>query len=96
MTRMPKISIRPLGENVLIQPEKPEKRTATGLYLPETSSDERRQEGKVVAIGESKDIKVKRSQRVVFKRYGSSEDVEIGGEKFVIVNYKDILAVIEQ
>ncbi len=92
---MTKIAIRPLGENVLIQPMKPEKKTATGIYLPENAGEERRQEGKVMAIGSSKDIAVKKGERVLFKRYGSSEEVEVAGEAYILVNYKDILAVVE-
>lgn len=92
---MPKIAIRPLGENVLVQPMKPEKKTATGIYLPESATDERRQEGKVIALGTSKDITVKKGEKVIFKRYGSSEDIEVAGESYILVSYKDILAVIE-
>lgn len=92
---MAKISVRPLGENVLIQPSKPEKKTATGIYLPESASEERRQEGKVVALGTSEDISVKKGERVVFKRYGSSEEIDVAGEPYLLVNHKDILAVIE-
>lgn len=92
---MTKIAIRPLGENVLIQSMKPEKKTATGIYLPENAGEERRQEGKVMAIGSSKDIAVKKGERVLFKRYGSSEEVEVAGEAYILVNYKDILAVVE-
>ncbi len=92
---MAKTTIRPLGENVLIQPMKPEKKTATGIYLPENATDERRQEGKVMALGTSKDITVKKGEKVIFKRYGSSEEIEIAGEPYILVNHKDILAVIE-
>lgn len=92
---MAKMNVRPLGENVLVQLMQPEKKTATGIYLPETASEERRQEGKVVAIGKSEDIAVKKGERVVFKRYGSSEEIDIAGEPHVLVNCKDILAVIE-
>ncbi len=92
---MAKIPLRPLGENVLIQPAKPEKKTAAGIYLPESATDERRQEGKVMAIGTSKDITVKKGERVVFKRYGSSEEIELAGEAYILINHKDILAVVE-
>lgn len=92
---MAKMNVRPLGENVLIQPSKPEKKTATGIYLPEDAHEERKQEGKVVALGTSKEITVKKGERVVFKRYGSNEEIEVAGEPYVLVNYKDILAVIE-
>lgn len=93
---MAKINVKPLGENVLVQPTKPEKKTATGIYLPDSASEERRQEGKVMALGASKDITVKKGEQVIFKRYGSSEEIEVGGESYVLVNYKDILAVIER
>lgn len=88
--------IRPLGENVLIQPIKPEKKTQSGIYLPEAAGEERRQEGKVVAVGSSQDITVKKGERVLFKQYGSSEEVTVTGETYLLVNYKDILAVVEK
>lgn len=92
---MAKVTIKPLGENVLIQPEKNEKKTATGIYLPESANEERKQQGKVMAVGASKDMTVKRGQRVIFKRYGSSEDIRVDGDDYILVNYKDVLAVIE-
>ncbi|OGI21490.1 MAG: co-chaperone GroES [Candidatus Moranbacteria bacterium RIFCSPHIGHO2_01_FULL_55_24] len=90
---MEKITVKPLGENVLIQPEKPEQKTAAGIYLPDTASQERSQIGKVVATGESEKILVKKGQRVIFRRYGG-EEVKIGNEDYLISSYKDILAVI--
>lgn len=90
---MKKTNVRPLGENVLIRPEKPEQKTAAGIYLPDTASQERSQLGKVMAIGESDKIKVKAGQKVVFRRYGG-EEIKIEGEEYLITNYKDILAVI--
>ena len=91
---MAKKSIRPLGENVLISPIKPEKKTASGIYLPTVATEERRQEGKVVAVGKNDKIGVKKGEWVVFKSYGP-EEIEVTGEKYLLVNYKDILAVIE-
>ncbi len=87
-------TVRPLGENVLIQPQKPEAQTAAGIFLPETASDERSQMGTVVAIGESDKITVKAGQTVLFKRYGG-EEVTVDGEDYLVASYKDILAVIE-
>ncbi len=91
---MKKIDVKPLGENILIHPEKPEQKTAAGIYLPDTASQERSQIGKVMAIGESDKIKVKTGQKVIFKRYGG-EEIKIEGEEYLIANYKDILAVIK-
>jgi chaperonin GroES len=91
---MAKTNVKPLGENVLIAPEKPEKKTSAGIYLPESSSEERPQQGKVIAVGESEKIKVKKGQTVVYSRYGGSE-VKIDGEDYLIVPSKDLLAVVE-
>lgn len=91
---MKKVSIRPLGENVLVQPEKAEHKTAQGIYLPETAKEERSQLGKVVAIGESDKIKVKAGERVIFRLYGG-EEVKMDGETYLVASYKDILAVVD-
>ncbi len=89
-----KTKVKPLGDNVLIKPEKNDKKTKTGIYLPETASEEQPQEGKVVAIGESKEIKVKKGQEVIFKKYAGTE-VKIDDEDYLIVKNEDILAVVE-
>lgn len=91
---MKKPNVKPLGENVLIQPEKPEKKTAAGIVLPESASAERPQQGAVIAIGESEKIQVKAGQSVIYTRYGGTE-IKIEGTDYLIVSNKDILAVIE-
>jgi chaperonin GroES len=91
---MKKTTVRPLGENVLVQPEKAEQRTEAGIYLPETAKEDRSQFGKVIAIGESDKIKIKKGQKVIFRLYGG-EEVTVLGEKYLLTNYKDILAVVE-
>lgn len=89
-----KSEVRPLGENVLVKPEKQDKKTKTGIFLPETASAERPQEGKVIAIGESKEIKVKKNQTVIFRQFSGTE-VKIDGEDYLIIKNEDILAVVE-
>ena len=90
---MKKGSIKPLGDNVLIEFPEARKKTELGIYLPEGSSKETSQEGKIVAIGESKDIKVKKGQIVIFRPY-SGTDIKIDGKKFMILKNEDILAVV--
>ncbi|MFZ1720617.1 MAG: co-chaperone GroES [Candidatus Moraniibacteriota bacterium] len=89
---MKKGTIRPLGENVLIASEKPETKTASGIYLPETAG-EKPQQGKVIAIGESDKIKVKVGNQVIYTRYGGTE-VDIDGAVYLIITQKELLAVI--
>jgi chaperonin GroES len=90
---MKKVNIKPLGKNILIQPQKPETKTETGLFLPETA-ESRPQQGVVMAVGESEKIQVKPGQTVIYARYGGTE-VKAAGEEYLIVKHDDILAVIE-
>ncbi len=89
-----KSRVRPLGENVLVKPEKETKKTKTGIFLPDTASEERPQEGKVIAVGENKDIKVKKGQKVIFRQFSGTE-VKIDSEDYLIIKNEDILAVVE-
>jgi chaperonin GroES len=91
---MEKTQVRPLGDNVLIEPQEAKKKTAQGIYLPESTSGETPQEGKVIAVGESEEIAVKKGQTVIFKRYGGT-DVKLGEKKYIILKNEDILAVVE-
>ena len=91
---MEKKQIRPLGENVLVEPQEAKKKTAQGIYLPESTSAEAPQEGKVIAIGDDKEIGVKKGQTVIFRRYGGTE-IKVGEKKYVILKNEDILAVVE-
>ncbi|NCU41911.1 MAG: co-chaperone GroES [Candidatus Moranbacteria bacterium] len=88
------IKVRPLGENVLVEPEKQEKKTGSGIYLPETVSKEKPQQGKIIAVGESKKIEVKKGQKVIYNRYSGTE-VEIESKEYLIVKAEDIVAVLE-
>lgn len=91
---MGKLNIKPLGENVLIEPLKADKKkTDTGIYLPESASEEKPQEGKVIAIGDDKKIKVKKGQKVIYNRYGGTE-IKIEDKDYLVVKNEDILAVI--
>lgn len=90
-------NIKPLGENVLIMIEKAEekKKTDSGIFLPESASKEKPQIGKVVAVGESEKIKVKKNQKVIYSKYSGTE-VSVDGEEMLIVKNEDILAIVEK
>lgn len=86
--------ITPLGENVLIAPLEKETKTASGIYLPDTASEEKPHEGKVKAIGSSEKIQVKKGQSVIYNQYSGTE-VKIANKDYLIVKTEDILAIIE-
>lgn len=92
---MTKTNIRPLGEYVLIEPEKPEQKTDAGIYLPQSASEERPQQGKVVAVGDGENIPVRKGQTVIYKRYGGTE-VKEGGSEYLLVESDDVIAVVER
>jgi chaperonin GroES len=91
---MKKTNVKPLGENVLLLPERPEERTSAGIYLPDTAREERPQQGKVLAIGDSDKIKVKVGDRVIFNRYGGTE-IKVDLTDCLLVTNKDVLAVVD-
>jgi chaperonin GroES len=86
--------IKPLGENVLIKMTQPETKTAAGIYIPESASNEKSQQGTVEAVGQSEKIVVKKGQVVIFKKYGG-EEIDVDGKKFVVVKNEDIIAIVD-
>ncbi len=90
------MNIVPIGERVLLKQQKQtEERTKSGLYIPK-SKDEKK-EGIVVAAGTTREgtpLSVKKGDRVIYGGY-SSEEIEIDGEKHLIIEFKDVVARIE-
>ncbi|QQS21418.1 MAG: co-chaperone GroES [Candidatus Moraniibacteriota bacterium] len=90
------MNVMPLGENVLVSFEKPEKKTESGIFLPENATEDRSSKrGCVVAVGESEKIRVKPGQDIIYTRYGGT-DIKISGMEYSIVKNEDILAVITE
>jgi len=86
--------VKPLGDNVLIKPVAPETKTASGIYIPESASTEKSQQGEVVAIGDSDKITVAKGQIVMYKKYGG-EEIKIDNEDYVMVKFPEIIAIVE-
>ena len=91
--------IKPLSDNILIQPLA-EKKLPSGILIPETAK-EKPQEGKVVAVGPGRyddgeliKPEVKKGDKVMYKKWGGSE-IKIEGKEYLIVKAEDILAVLE-
>ena len=100
MATKDKVDIKPLFDNVLIKPLDAEEKTASGIVLPD-SAKEKPQVGLVLARGTGhvspegkvRPISVRPGQKVMYKKWGGSE-VKVKGEEWMIVEEKDILAVI--
>jgi len=95
-----KMAIKPLFDNVLIKPLEAETKTPSGIILPD-SAKEKPQMGEIMAIGDGhvdpkgnkRQMSVKVGQKVMYKKWGGNE-VKVEGQEWVIVEEKDILAVI--
>ena len=86
------MSIKPLGDRILVQIAEAEVVTASGLVIPETARD-KPSEAIVVSVGPTaQDIEI--GDKVVFSKYGGT-DVEHAGQSYLLLSYKDVLAVIE-
>ncbi|MDR0991095.1 MAG: co-chaperone GroES [Propionibacteriaceae bacterium] len=94
------VTIKPLEDRVLVQPLEAEQMTASGLVIPDTAQ-EKPQEGKVVATGPGRtDDNGKRvpldlaaGDTVIFSKYGGTE-VKYDGNEYLLLNARDILAVV--
>jgi chaperonin GroES len=98
---MSKISIRPLGEKVLVKRLEAEGRTAGGIVLPDTAK-EKPKRGTVLSIGDGKlldtgkrhPLQVKKGDQVLFSSYSGTE-VKVEGEEMIIMDEGDILAILD-
>ena len=92
-----KISIKPLGDRVVVAPTKEANKTKSGIILPETIDKEKPAQGKVVAMGAGDKIKksgVKKGDEVVYEKYAGTE-FKIGGKEYKILKEDEILAILE-
>ena len=97
---MAKISFKPLGSRVLVEPVEQEETTASGIILPETAK-EKPQQGKVLAAGlgdrndkgERVEMDVKAGDIVLFAKYSGTE-VKMDGKKLLILRESDILGIV--
>lgn len=91
--------LKPNTGYVLVKPDQAETKTQSGIYLPE-SSDDKPQQGKVLACGgaiydEGREIicPVKKGNIVIYKKWGGN-DVEIDDIEYQFLKFDDILAVV--
>lgn len=88
--------IRPIGERVLLKHQKKESVTKGGIYIPESAQKDKK-EGLVEAVGtfeDGKALPMKKGDRVIYGGY-QDDEIEMDGEKYLFVDFKDILAIIE-
>ncbi|NYB72561.1 co-chaperone GroES [Sedimentibacter hydroxybenzoicus DSM 7310] len=93
------MSVKPLGERVVIKMVEAEEKTKSGIVLPGTAK-EKPQVAEVIAVGsgitsdEKKKDEIKVGDKVIFSKFAGTE-VKVDGEELIIIKLADVLAVIE-
>jgi len=95
------MKLKPLADRVIVKQTEAEEKTASGIFLPDAAK-EKPTRGKVIAAGpgllddngKRMTLSVKAGDTVVYGKYSGTE-VEVDGEKFVILREADILGVVE-
>jgi chaperonin GroES len=95
------ISLKPLGNRVVVEPIEQEEMTTGGIYVPE-SAKEKPQQGLVLSVGpgdrdeDGKRIPmdVSKDDKVLFAKYSGTE-MKLDGKKLLVLRESDLLAIVE-
>ena len=94
------VPIKPLEDKIVVKAIEAELTTPSGLVIPDTAK-EKPQEGEVVAVGPGRiddngnrvPLDVAVGDRVLYSKYGGTE-VKFGGEEFLVLSTRDVLAIV--
>jgi chaperonin GroES len=96
------MKIRPLHDRVIIKRLEEERKTASGIVIPDTAA-EKPDQGEVISVGNGKvledgsvrKLEVKPGDRVLFGKY-SGQTVKVEGEELLVMREEDIMGVVEK
>jgi len=96
-----RMKIRPLHDRVIVKRIEEERKTASGIVIPDTAA-EKPDQGEIVAVGKGKKnddgkllpLDVKVGDRVLFGKY-SGQTVKVKGEELLVMREEDIMGVVE-
>ena len=95
------MKIRPLHDRVIIKRVEEERKTASGIVIPDTAA-EKPDQGEVLAVGTGKvledgsvrKLEVKVGDKVLFGKY-SGQTVKVDGQEVLVMREEDIMGVLE-
>jgi len=95
------MKIRPLHDRVVVKRMEEERKTASGIVIPDTAT-EKPDQGEIVAVGAGKkddkgnhmSMDVKVGDRILFGKY-SGQTVKVDGQELLVMREEDIMGVIE-
>ena len=95
------MALKPVQDRVIVKYFETEDKTASGIVLPD-SSREKTQQAEVIAVGDGKIVdgkevpeQVKPGDRVIYGKYTGTE-IKYEGEKYLVINADDIIAIVEE
>ncbi|RKX66507.1 co-chaperone GroES [candidate division TA06 bacterium] len=92
------MKIVPINRKILVQRIEPEEVVKGGIIIPDTAK-EKPQQGKVIAVAkvseDDEPMPVKVNDTIIFSKYAGTE-IELEGEKYIIMAEDDILAIVEK
>ena len=89
------MNIEPMADRVLVKTAAAEEKTAGGIIIPDTAKEKPLQ-GEVLAVGQGtkdEEMVLKAGDQVLYGKYAGTE-VELDGEKYIIMRQSDVLAVL--
>ncbi|MCB9071557.1 MAG: co-chaperone GroES [Prevotellaceae bacterium] len=89
------MNIKPLADRVLIKPVAAEEKTVGGIIIPD-SAKEKPLKGNVVAVGKGtkdEEMVLKAGDSVLYGKFAGTE-LELEGERFLIMRQSDVLAIL--
>ena len=96
------MNLKPLDDRIVVKPNEAETQTASGLVIPDTAK-EKPQQGTVLAVGPGKraessgeviPVGIEVGQTVLYSKYGGTE-VTANGDDVLVLNARDVLAIVE-
>jgi chaperonin GroES len=95
------MKLRPLHDRVIIKRLDNERKTASGIVIPDSAA-EKPDQGEVLAVGNGKvgddgkvrAMAVKVGDKVLFGKY-SGQTVKVDGDELLVMREEDIMAVVE-
>ena len=94
------MALKPVADRVIVKYFETEDKTASGIVLPD-SSKEKTQQAEVIAVGSGRivdgkevPIQEKPGDRVIYGKYTGTE-IKYEGEKYLVINADDIIAIVK-
>lgn len=95
------MKIRPLHDRIIVKRLEEERKTASGIVIPDTAT-EKPDQGEVLAVGKGKKtddgkvlpLDVKVGDKILFGKY-SGQTVKVKGEELLVMREEDVMGVVE-